>query len=67
MNLWQQSHTRIAASSGPTKESTPEQLAEGRRRARAERRIHANDLRKLVSQNADLSEWESMADELETN
>jgi hypothetical protein len=64
MNLYQQSHSRIAKSHGPTKESTPEQLELGRRRARAERRQHANKIRGYLSANADLDEWEQMIDEL---
>jgi hypothetical protein len=64
-NLWQQSHSRIATSAEPPRKPTEAMIEAGKRRRRVERHLHSNKLRELVSANAELAEWEALADELE--
>lgn len=64
-NLYQQTHTRIATSYGPTRKPAEAMVEAGKRRRRIERPLHSNKLRELVSASADIDELERMIDELE--
>ena len=66
MNLWQESHRHIAGNNGEhSRKPTEAQIELGKRRKREDRRKCANELRALRSRNADIDEFEEMANELE--